>query len=133
MVKKNAEKYYCQKCDFKCFKKSDWNRHIIRPKHKYDKNDNENDNEKTPTIFTPQYVCECGRIYKHQSGLCRHKKTLKCQNSKNYAYKINNNFEDSEIKMLTNLVLEVVRQNKQLSIQNNKTHKQNQELTSKRL
>lgn len=130
---KNAEDFYCQKCDFKCFKMSDWNRHIIRRKHidgKNDKKFGENDKEKTPNNLIAKYVCECGRVYKHQSGLSRHKKTLDCQNKKYYdeeSIKI----EDSEIKMLTNLVLEVVKQNKELVIQNTETYKQNQELTSK--
>lgn len=137
MIKKNAEKnaeiFYCEKCHFTCFKMSDWNRHIIRRKHidgKNDKNNGENDNEKTPNNLTPDYVCECGRVYKHQSGLSRHKKTLDCHNKKNYDEE-SNKIEDSEIKLLTNLVLEVVKQNKELVIQNSETYKQNQELTSK--
>jgi hypothetical protein len=138
MIKKNAEKnaenFYCQKCDFKCFKMSDWNRHIIRRKHMDDKNDKffgENDNEKTPNLLKPEYVCECGRVYKYQSGLSRHKKTLDCQYKKYCDDESNNKIDESEIKMLTNLVLEVVKQNKELVFQNNETHKQNQELTNK--
>ena len=30
---KNAEKISCEKCDFKCIKESDWNRHIVTAKH----------------------------------------------------------------------------------------------------
>ena len=30
---KNIAKFVCETCDFICFKKGDWNRHIIRPKH----------------------------------------------------------------------------------------------------
>ncbi len=135
MIKKNAEKnaenFYCQKCDFKCFKLSDWNRHITRRKHLDDKNDKNNGNKKTPTYLTPKFVCECGRAYKHQSGLSRHKKTLDCQNKKYYDEETNIKMEETEIKMLTNLVLEVVKQNKELVFQNTETNKQNQELTNK--
>ncbi len=130
-AEKNAEYFYCQKCDFKCFKLSDWNRHIIRRKHVDDKNDKNNGNEKTPTNLKLEYVCDCGRVYKHQSGLSRHKKTLDCLNKKYCDDESHNKIEESEIKMLTNLVLEVVKQNKELVVQNTETYKQNQELTNK--
>ncbi len=123
---KNAENFYCEKCDFKCCKLSDWNRHIIRRKHLEGNNDNKNDNEKTPPSLPAKFVCECGKIYKHSSGLSRHKKTPNCQKTPNCVDNDDNDSKiyDSEIKILTNLVLEVVKHN-------NETHKQNQELTSK--
>lgn len=127
-AKKNAEIFYCEKCHFKCCKLSDWKRHILRRKHIDGNNDNENDNEKTPSSLVSKYVCECGKIYKHSSGLSRHKKTPNCQKTPmhidNDDNDIDNKIYDSEIKILTNLVLEVVKHN-------NETHKQNQELTSK--
>ena len=30
---KNEQKFYCSFCDFSCSAQSDWNRHILRPKH----------------------------------------------------------------------------------------------------
>ena len=125
-AKKNTENFYCEKCDFKCCKLSDWNRHILRRKHTNDKNDNTNGNEKTPTHPTSKFVCECGKIYRHSSGLSRHKKTPNCQKTPIYTdYDDNDNkIYDSEIKILTNMVLEVVKQN-------NEAHKHNQELTNK--
>lgn len=70
---KNAEKFTCEKCDFKCCKKSDWTRHITTRKHKMITNDN----EKTPKNASYIYMCNCGKQYKHNSGLSRHK--LKCK------------------------------------------------------
>tara|TARA_Y100000992_G_scaffold269666_1_gene209510 strand:+ start:7678 stop:8553 length:876 start_codon:yes stop_codon:yes gene_type:complete len=70
---KNAEKFICEKCDFKCCKKSDWTRHIATRKHKMITNDN----EKTPKNASYIYMCNCGKQYKHNSGLSRHK--LKCK------------------------------------------------------
>jgi hypothetical protein len=66
---KNAEQKQCSFCDFKCSKKSDWERHIMRPKHqlnvkRYDKKTLQN----ASNIFS----CNCGKIYKHYSGLWRH-------------------------------------------------------------
>ena len=125
---KNAEIFYCEKCDFKCSKLSDWNRHLMRRKHIDDKNDNKNDNKKTPTNIASNYVCECGKVYQFQSGLSRHKKTPNCQKTPNQdgdEFDLDlDKIGDSEIKILTNLVLEVVKQN-------NEAHKHNQELTNK--
>tara|TARA_B100000524_G_scaffold287764_1_gene162834 strand:- start:4319 stop:5194 length:876 start_codon:yes stop_codon:yes gene_type:complete len=70
---KNAEKFICEKCHFKCCKKSDWTRHIATRKHKMITNDN----EKTPKNASYIYMCNCGKQYKHNSGLSRHK--LKCK------------------------------------------------------
>jgi len=123
-AEKNAEIFYCEKCDFKCCKLSDWNRHLLRRKHTDDKNDNKNDNKKTPTNCASLYVCECGKMYQFQSGLSRHKKTPNCLKNAEYSDTELDKISDSEIKILTTLVLEVVKQN-------NEVQKHNQELTNK--
>jgi hypothetical protein len=61
----NAEKLLCEMCDFKCFKTSDFKRHLATDKHKMVTNGNS---------AAPEHICECGSIYKHCSGLSRHKK-----------------------------------------------------------
>jgi len=128
---KNAEIFFCEFCDFRCCKKSDWNRHIRRPKHIKNENDKKNgkkDNKKTPNEMSCGYKCECGNIYKFQSGLSRHKRAENCQKNANYceSYTDVGNF-----KVLTNLVLEVVKQNQELVTLNNVAQKNNQELTNK--
>ena len=76
---KNAKKYNCKKCDFKCYKKCDYDRHLGTAKHKRIHLD---------TIFTPKnaenmYVCEkCNKQYKFNSGLWKHKQ--KCNNNIKY-------------------------------------------------
>lgn len=128
---KNAEIFLCEFCNFKCCKKSDWNRHILRPKHIKNENDNKNDkndNKKTPNVLSCEYKCDCGNIYKYQSGLSRHKRAEKCQKNANY----NDYYTDvGNFKVLTNLVLEVVKQNQELVTLNNVAQKHNQELTNK--
>ena len=47
---KNANIFCCEKCDFTCSKKSDWARHIIRPKHLLIK--------EKPQQKTPKFCCE---------------------------------------------------------------------------
>ena len=73
---KLAKKFVCEKCDYKCSKQSDYDKHILTLKHKMDYVDDVLDDAK----LAVQYYCECGKEYKHRQGLWKHKK--KCQNSK---------------------------------------------------
>ena len=74
---KNAKKYNCKRCDFKCYKRCDYDRHLGTAKHKRIHLD---------TIFTQKnaekmYVCDkCDKQYKFNSGLWKHKQ--KCNNIK---------------------------------------------------
>jgi hypothetical protein len=61
--------FECEKCDFKCSKKGDWNRHIMTPKHKLMTN---NDKNTSNNIII--FECECGKSYKHRQNLHTHKK-----------------------------------------------------------
>jgi len=66
---KNAEKYSCNVCDFKCCKISNYNTHILTNKHKRLTNvDKENDKN------APKFKCECGKEYNHRQSLSIHKK-----------------------------------------------------------
>ena len=65
------------------------------------------------SIKEKEYICECGNKYKHNASLFNHKK--KCKNNK-----AENSILDSsmnEIKALTNLVLELVKNNTELQKQ----------------
>ena len=73
----NAKKFLCDVCDFNCCKESDFKRHILTRKHKILTNPNAGP-EKNATCKT--YTCDCGKIYKHMSSLCNHKK--QCQGIK---------------------------------------------------
>ena len=118
---KNAG-YICIPCEFKCGKQCDWNRHINTIKHH---NRDTGNNLKTPgNSFTPknaEFICYCGKGYNSNSGLWKHKK--KCNSVKKSDLpnlpSVNNN--NNDITFLTNLVLEVVKNNSELQ-------KQNQEL-----
>ena len=67
---KNANIYYCETCNFKCSKQSDWLRHCGTDKHKR----LINPNSFTPKNAEKEYSCQCGKKYKHMSSLCAHKK-----------------------------------------------------------
>ena len=65
-MQKYAKKFVCKKCDYTCTRKFLWNQHIVTKKHndnKMIKNDNKN-----------MHICHCGKSYKYQSGISRHKK-----------------------------------------------------------
>jgi hypothetical protein len=71
---KNADEFYCIYCDFKCSKKSDWDRHCVRPKHEVNVQRYENDDKKTLKNADHHMSCHCGKVYKYYSGLWRHQK-----------------------------------------------------------
>ena len=71
---KNAEKYICECCDFKCSKLSNYNKHLTTRKHK----NLQNDTKKPPKL----YICDCGKKYKHSSTLYAHKKKCNLQQEK---------------------------------------------------
>ena len=77
MAKKNSENlakiYICENCNFKSKNKSDYNIHCLTNKHKRLKNA-KNTNVISENQINNEYKCSCGKIYKHQSSLSKHKK-----------------------------------------------------------
>ena len=144
-TQKDAKKFICEKCTFECSKKSDWERHIIRPKHI----NNENNIIKPPEN---NYTCKkCNRLYKYYSGLWKHNQSClelieTIQEENHYNDKKDENIvldiKDTNIKTnievsyLSNLILEVVKNNSELQKQNQEfqqeiqkqNQKQNQEM-----
>ena len=67
---KNAEKYFCEKCNFICSKKSNFDIHLLTAKHRRITKDNEKMPKNAELFF-----CEnCGNEYKYASGLSKHRK-----------------------------------------------------------
>ena len=69
LAPKNAEKFSCENCDFRCSKQSEWGRHILTRKHKILTND-----QKLGKNAEIIYDCLCGKKYKHLPSLSHHKK-----------------------------------------------------------
>jgi hypothetical protein len=70
---KNAKQFTCESCDYICFNKFDYNKHLSTRKHTMTNNTNEMSQKIAKT-----YICKnCNSEYKHQSSLCKHVKT--CQ------------------------------------------------------
>jgi hypothetical protein len=100
--------FCCKKCDYKCCKKYDWERHISTQKHLL----------LTNTDPGASHICICGKKYKHKQSLFTHKK--KCQTilavnnvshtTANFEPKIENHDQlDKEL-----LIIQLLKQNQEL-------------------
>ena len=105
---KNAEKYYCKNCNFRCSKKSDYNRHLSTLKHRRITMDN----EKTPKNAAAfnGFVCGCGKTYVYSSGLSKHRKFCDIL----WKSSLSN---DMEPKIDATMVRELINQNRELQQQ----------------
>ena len=110
-TQKNTVKFVCNKCDFECYSKGDWNRHILRPKHIAQSEMIQND-----TLIS--YNCECGNKYKHNSGLWRHRKTCNFELNKTPDNIESDISQQSTVPQIDpNVLLEIIKQNQELQKQ----------------
>lgn len=121
-LKKNLHRFVCEICDFKCYMKCDWDKHIMRPKHLNAVSGNNMETKKLKKTYT----CECGKSFLSNSGLWKHKKSCiteeplehsdfdNPENLIKYLMK-----ENAEFKQL------LIDQNKQMMAQNNNMMSQN--------
>ena len=123
-VPKNPNIYMCEICNYKTGNKKDYNKHLATGKHKKVTNDNDMITQ-IPTMVT----CLCGNSYKHRSGLSRHKKKCTYEEHNDVTEDIpleepiNDTNSDTDVKVLSNTIFELVKQNnefKQLLIEQNK-------------
>jgi hypothetical protein len=100
---KVAQIFECKICYYNTFKKSSYDKHLGTDKHKNKVNDSKmvvNDSEKLPKVA--HFSCNCGKIYKYDTGFYRHKKV--CQETVNNSKDIT----DKE------LIVMLINQNKEL-------------------
>jgi hypothetical protein len=111
MDPKKSDNFLCEKCDYKCSKQSQWERHINTRKHK-----NVDKMLSNVDILGPKkiHTCYCGKIYSHRQSLSIHKKSCN-------KYNINENVENfdkkdelinyliKENQEFKNLILEIVK------------------------
>jgi len=113
MSKTSVSNFYCEKCDYICSKKSNYERHLLSTKHqkqqKTSKNEQNEQNEQKISI----YCCEnCGKEYNNRTGLWRHKQ--KCTNTENTT--------DEPIDK--ELILKILKQNSELIKENSDLRKE---------
>ncbi len=129
-LKKNLPKYFCQDCEFKCFQKCDWDRHLTRAKHLYNVSKNVQETKKLEKTF----LCVCGKQFKTNSGLwkhqskcnsliCQHDYTLENKNDQLIEYLLKENKEIKE--MILEIVKNGITHNNHNIINNTNTNSHN--------
>ena len=135
MPKKNAEKcriFLCNNCNFVCSKQSNYDKHVSTLKHKIRTNTNEYEQKNAEK---KSYDCQCGKSYKHASSLWNHK--AKCDflhnnSDENIDEPSNNRLQIAvEKPEITQIILELVRENKELKTMLVEQHKTMIELSQK--
>jgi len=102
--KKGQNKFYCEKCDFTCFKKYSWERHIDTLKHNKETNGNILETKKGKKGQNENICCEnCNKDFKTRSGLWKHNKICSNEN-----IKTNEQIDDKELIMM------LLKENKEL-------------------
>ena len=97
---KKILKYFCEDCDFTCSRKSNYDRHLATRKHQ--------DTTEIQQKSAAEYYCDCGKKYSHRASLFNHKK--RCS--------VNEVTQESlTTKIDSNMVLDLIRQNKELQKQ----------------
>jgi hypothetical protein len=108
---KIPKKFGCELCYYYTCNKKDYDKHLLTSKHQKVTNGNNLEEMEVTKILT--YACECSKVFKTHGGLWKHKKKCGEDNDKN-SY----NDNDSEVKLLTNVVLAVVKQNQEILKEN---------------
>ena len=111
---KNAKQFSCEICDFKCYKQSNYDTHLLTPKHKTRTFLNGVEHSKMP-----QYSCNiCNKAYAARNSLWYHKQ--KCKNAET----INENAEKSDnLFNKDHLIQYLIKENsefKELIVEQNK-------------
>jgi hypothetical protein len=111
LVPKSSEKFICICCDYRTSRKSQIERHYLTVKHQKAENGskmivNDSDSELKSSKL---YFCDCGKVYKYDSGYYRHKKSCNFENlSTTEANQIANSVSDKDLIMM------LVKQNAEL-------------------
>jgi hypothetical protein len=122
---KNLKKYGCESCDYYTSDKTDFNKHLLTLKHKKITNDNEISEK-----IGKEYMCsQCGKKYKYASGLSCHKK--KCIPQTTAIIEETSMTTTSDELNYKEMFLELMHQNKEIMIQNNKLQNTISELIPK--
>ena len=116
-----TKKYFCEKCNYKTNRHSEYNRHLLTAKHNAEQQMEQMEQQKSPKI-TKRFICDCGKTYKVSSGLYKHKK--KCSLILNSTVIVENPEEKPTM-------MDIITQNKEimdlLVLQNKELQRQNKE------
>jgi hypothetical protein len=110
---KIPKKFECSFCDYLTSNRKDFSKHNLSLKHQNNTIGNKME-IKNPQKVPTHYCCMCDKHFITYSGLWKHKK--KCSDNQNNK---NQPGEMPNVQTLTNMVLDVVKQNNELAQQNN--------------
>jgi hypothetical protein len=112
---KKFPNFVCNCCDYTTSRKSQYDRHLLTLKHKKKTFVNQED-KKVPHV---DFICKCGIKYTSRQGLWKHLKICKINKSSESSDSIIGAYEDdsdkSELKVLTELVKDVIKHNQELT------------------
>ena len=108
---KEKKLYSCIVCEFKCYNKKDYNRHLQTKKHKTLTDKNDENNNINNTVIRKCNICN--KIYKTDSGLWKHQQKCKEIQSKkkNSKSTIDTEQVDTSYK---EMIMQVVNKNNEL-------------------
>jgi protein-arginine kinase activator protein McsA len=104
--------FLCEKCDFICSKKYNWERHILTSKHLMETNGNQKGQKKGKKSKMEEaapFQCEtCNMTYNNRSGLWKHKQKCSCSLTDLTDIKQHTTLDKDD------LIIEILKQNKEL-------------------
>ena len=133
LMSKNADIYFCEYCDFKCCKKSNFLKHKMTLKH-----------QNTDKILTQKdifnqskhssantFICKCGKQYKHRQSLFNHKKKCNLEKIEKIEKIEESSLNEKELIMtllqqnnqLQNKIIELCKEKSIMNINNNSHNK----------
>jgi hypothetical protein len=114
LVAKSGNKYYCEKCDYVCCKKYNWDKHLLTSKHNVEINGYSAEIDKLQQTIHKCEICE--KQFKTNAGLWKHKKKCGLENPNT----IISNDEPSDKQ----LILQILKQNSELIKENSELRKE---------
>jgi len=112
IITEKSPKFNCLNCNYKCFKKSEWEKHINTAKHK--KGDNNDKNH----VKSPYLCNNCGKSFSYRQTLFTHKKKCNYKNENNNNNNNENVLDFSDKLLNTENIIKVLEQNTALITQN---------------
>jgi hypothetical protein len=118
---KTSDDFYCDKCDYKCCKKFNWDRHILTPKHSRMTKGGQKgaiNEQNEPGHVECKYSCEsCKKIYASRNGLWKHQQKCNIAEKNSESIVTNNTSDKDELitylmkenQEFKNLILEIVK------------------------
>jgi hypothetical protein len=113
-VSENAEKFHCEQCDFKCYKKSNYDKHITTSKHKNRTKLNVLEQKNAEKCQT--FSCKnCNKKYNARNSLWYHEKKCKTTFDENSDENADENTDITDLNNIditdSNIIIQLIKQN----------------------